>query len=106
MPEYVPASSGGMPSSISATVGGTRPSPHKSTPSSSTPSVGSARSALTPVTTRKVPRPVCPMIIPIGMAINAEKITAITVYCRCSPMRAASPAGPLQLAAVKMNDSA
>ncbi len=60
-----------MPSSISATVGGTRPSPHSSTPSSSTPSVGSARSALTAVTTMNVPRPVCPMIMPIGTAISS-----------------------------------
>ena len=36
----------------------------------------------------------------------AEKTTATTVYCRCSRMRAVSPAGPPQLAAVKMNDSA
>ena len=91
-----------MPSSISATVGGTRPSPHSSTPSSSTPSVGSARSALTPVTTRKVPRPVWPMSMPIGIAISAEKTTATTVYCRCSRMRAVRPAGPPQFAAVKM----
>ena len=66
-----------MPSSISATVGGTRPRPHSSTPSSSTPSVGSARNALTPVTTRNVPRPVWPMTMPIGIAISAEKKTAI-----------------------------
>ena len=46
------------------------------------------------------------MSMPIGMAINAENTTAMTVYCRCSPMRAARPAGPPQLAAVKMNDSA
>ena len=91
-----------MPSSISATVGGTRPRPHSSTPSSSTPSVGSARSAFTPLTTRKVPRPVCPMTMPIGIAMTAEKTTATAVYCRCSRMRTASPAGPPQLAAVKM----
>ena len=35
-------------SSISAIAGGTNPRPHSRTPSSSTPSVGSARSAFTP----------------------------------------------------------
>src|SRR6476620_5748243 len=95
-----------MPSNISATVGGTRPSPHSSTPSNSTPSVGSARSALTPVTTRNVPRPVCPISIPIGTATYTDTTTATPVYCRCSAILAASPAGPPQLAAVKMYDRA
>jgi hypothetical protein len=69
-----------MPSNINATVGGTRPRPQSSTPSNSTPRVGSARSAFTPVTTRNVPRPVCPISIPIGMATNAENSTATAVY--------------------------
>ncbi len=46
------------------------------------------------------------MSIPIGTAINTDTSTATTVYCRCSAIRAARPAGPPQLAAVKMYDSA
>ena len=66
------------------------------------PSVGSARRALTPVTTRSAPRPVCPMTRPIGIAISAETATATPVYCRCSRMRAPIPAGPAQFSAEKM----
>ena len=83
-------------------VGGSRPNPHSSTASSSTPSVGSARNAFTPVTTRNDPRPVCPMARPIGIAISADTATATPVYCRCSRMRAPMPVFPAQFSAVKM----
>ena len=77
------------------------PKPNTSTPSSSTPSVGSARSPLTAPTTSSVPRPVCPMSSPIGTAISAEASTATAVYSRCSMVRAVSPMGPDQLLAVQ-----
>ena len=36
----------------------------------------------------------CPMIIPIGTAINTEKNTATTVYCRCSSDPGGQPGRP------------
>ncbi|SKU82205.1 Uncharacterised protein [Mycobacteroides abscessus subsp. abscessus] len=98
----MPANSGGTPSSSNATVGGTRPSPHSSTPNSNTPSVGSARSAFTALTTRKMPRPVCPMNKPSGTAITTAASTASAVYSRCSPIRIPKPLLPVQWAAVKI----
>jgi hypothetical protein len=51
-------------------------SPNGVTSRISTPSVGSARSALADPTTRKPPRPVCPTQAPTGRAITSAMIIA------------------------------
>ena len=100
-PEYVPLSTGGTPSTTSAISDGMTKARSllmsgamSSTARMSRPRVGSARRPLASPATRNVPRPVCPIHIPAGMAMPQATASATREYAMCSTVRAGTPPGP------------